>query len=374
MADEISIPILGAQEIVELVSEWGLNTSVEEIKKPTSHTVQAIYEQFLWQMLHVRLEDLDVPRNIIMQDMEHPELYTEALKLRMFFHLVYESSYDAAGVERFSIQDVSRPDGLRLRKVISVIRNLLAFKNERADFMNSMTQRLEDAKTREAELDAEEAELRAQYNEMLRQRAAEDAQIPEAKHRNKQIQNLLDQEHKRSEKVGKEGTMVKKEAIAARDRWLVVQAELQAAKHRNDRDQARIVHSPERLKRTIAWLASTVEGEKAELEQNKAKARDYQAKLAQLSIIEQDFRLAEDLLTAIENEQQRLDQVSQEVHTVRTHINNRQIEHRELTTKAEQLERQLANAQEKLERVQRTGEEKREASRQRMDMLKAKHA
>lgn len=48
-----------------------------------------------------------------------------------------------------------------------MIRNLLAFRNERTDFLNAMTRRLEDAKIREADLDAEEEELQQQYNEML---------------------------------------------------------------------------------------------------------------------------------------------------------------------------------------------------------------
>lgn len=72
-----------------------------------------------------------------------------------------------AGVEGFSLQDVARPDGLRLRKTLSIVRNLLAFKNERADFINSTIQRMEDAKQREQELLEEEQRLREEYNAML---------------------------------------------------------------------------------------------------------------------------------------------------------------------------------------------------------------
>lgn len=48
-----------------------------------------------------------------------------------------------------------------------MIRNLLAFRNERKDFMESMTSKLEDAKTREAELAAEEQDLQERYETML---------------------------------------------------------------------------------------------------------------------------------------------------------------------------------------------------------------
>lgn len=69
MADEI--PTLKAQDAVELLAEWNLNITVEEINKPTTQTVQAIYDELIWQLLHIRLDDLDGPRNIIMQDMDN---------------------------------------------------------------------------------------------------------------------------------------------------------------------------------------------------------------------------------------------------------------------------------------------------------------
>jgi len=44
---------------------------------------------------------------------------------------------------------------------------MLAFKNERADFMQSVLRRMDDARQREQDLDAEEAELREEYEELL---------------------------------------------------------------------------------------------------------------------------------------------------------------------------------------------------------------
>lgn len=67
----------------------------------------------------------------------------------------------------------------------------------------------------------------------------------------------------------------------------VLIAEVSTAKQRNDRDQSRIVQSPDRLRRTIAKLIADVEAERAAAEQNRSKARDYQAKLTQLDHIQQ---------------------------------------------------------------------------------------
>ncbi|KAG8929256.1 kinetochore-associated Ndc80 complex subunit nuf2 [Tulasnella sp. 419] len=373
MADELSIPIMKAHEVVRMLSDWGLVFTVDEINKPSMHTVQVIYDTLMFELINIRVEDLEVPREAITQDLEYEFIYDEGLKMQMFFLLI-KKLLQGAAFEKFTFQDIARPDGLRLRKIISSVRNMLAFKLEREDFTNSMLQKMEDARRREVELDAEEEALRQEYEQLLQQRAEEDAQIPEAKQRNQAARKALNQEHKNFEHVKKEVETTKKEAVAKRDRSTVLSSELQSAKQRNDRVASRIIQSPERLKRTIANLASTVEQERNTLEQNKAKARDFQVKLDQLAIIEQDFRLAEDLLLAISTEQERLEQCNRDLHDVRTHHNNRQIEYRELKTKAEQLERQLANAKEKLERVQRTSAEKREASMARLDILKEKWA
>ncbi|KIO32457.1 hypothetical protein M407DRAFT_18513 [Tulasnella calospora MUT 4182] len=371
MADEI--PTLKAQDAVELLAEWSLNITVEEINKPTTQTVQAIYDEMIWQLLHIRLDDLDGPRNIIMQDMDNSELYGEGLKLRMFFHLVRHLC-TRAGVEGFSLQDVARPDGLRLRKTLSIVRNLLAFKNERADFINSTIQRMEDAKQREQELLEEEQRLREEYNAMLRKRAAEESQIPEAKQRNAQVKKLLNAQHKKFEQVKNAADAAKKEGQSLRTRWETVTAELDTTKQRNNRDRGRIVQSPDRLRRTIANLSASVEQERTATEQNQAKERDYKAKLAQLQIIEEDYRTSIDLLQSIEVEQKRLEKCEQDLNTVKTHYSNRVIEHRELTTRAEQLERQLAFAHDKLESMQRSSAEKRELSMQKIEKLKEQYA
>lgn len=54
--------------------------------------------------------------------------------------------------------------------------------------------------------------------------------------------------------------------------------------------------------------------------------------------------MAEDLLMVIQTEQERLEQCNSDLHTVRTHYNNRLIEHRELKTKAEVPEYIFAQA------------------------------
>lgn len=154
-----------------------------------------------------------------------------------------------------------------------------------------------------------------------------------------------------------------------------------------------------------------MEQERASIEQNKARTREYQSKLTQLSNIEQvrdlcitqagasialraalqDLRTAEGLLVALQTEQSRLDRCSRELVTVRGHNSNREIEYRELTTRAEvrdnffishiplqlfamgafqQLQRQLSNAREKFLRLQHTSAERREASNKKMEDLK----
>lgn len=139
-----------------------------------------------------------------------------------------------------------------------------------------------------------------------RRRRAEEAKVPEAKRRNDDMKMLCTKEAKLFKAAAERADITKKEARIDRDRHVslmnrleaavtdrllarqgVITQELGATKQRNDRDQARIVQSPDRLKRTIGNLATSVEQERASIEQNKARTREYQAKLSQLSNIEQ---------------------------------------------------------------------------------------
>lgn len=73
MAEEFSaIPVMRVVDIVELLGEWGMNVTVEEILKPSPQTVQAIYDEFISQMIGIRMEDLEPSREAIMQDIEYP--------------------------------------------------------------------------------------------------------------------------------------------------------------------------------------------------------------------------------------------------------------------------------------------------------------
>lgn len=67
-----SVPTLTVKEVVGVLSEWGLDIAAEEVNKPSAGTVQAIYDRFLLDMLQVGIDDLDLPREAIMKDMEYP--------------------------------------------------------------------------------------------------------------------------------------------------------------------------------------------------------------------------------------------------------------------------------------------------------------
>ncbi|KAG8998706.1 kinetochore-associated Ndc80 complex subunit nuf2 [Tulasnella sp. JGI-2019a] len=374
MEVEFDMPILTPNETKDMLSDyWGLSIPNEELNKPSAHTVQAIYDEFLWDMMGLRLQDLEGARINIMSEIEHPDLFTEGMRLRMFFHLV-RYLLNRAGLKHFSLQDISRPDGMRLRKILSIIRNLLAFKTERTDFMEFMIRKMEDAKVRDVELAAEEEELQKQYDQLLRQRRTEEAKIPAAKDRNEELRALCAKEAKAYKTASDKSSQSKKEAQAIRDRFNNISAEQVALKQRNDNAQKRIVHSPDRVKRTIADLSVDVERERASADLNRSKARDYQAKLTQLTNIEQDLRTVEGLLVAIKSEKSRVELCTRELLTVRSHFNNRTIEFRELTTKAEQLQRQLTNAHDKFKRLEESSAEKREAASLRMQSLKEKHS
>ncbi|KDQ18130.1 hypothetical protein BOTBODRAFT_551037 [Botryobasidium botryosum FD-172 SS1] len=120
-------------------------------------------------------------------------------------------------------------------------------------------------------------------------------------------------------------------------------------------------------------MNANAEIERSSLAANEAKSRALQAKLDHLAILEQDIRSIHELLGNINVEQAKLEEAIRSLEEFRNFMESKTIESRELTTKSEQLDRQIANAQERLERAQRHGHDKREASRQKIERLKAQY-
>lgn len=80
-------PSMRISEITLALEEWGLRVTEDQIQRPTSDVVQAIYVLFLQQVTGITPEALEGPVNRAVAGIdEHPELYTSSLNLNLVLH------------------------------------------------------------------------------------------------------------------------------------------------------------------------------------------------------------------------------------------------------------------------------------------------
>ncbi|THU86255.1 hypothetical protein K435DRAFT_370466 [Dendrothele bispora CBS 962.96] len=137
--------------------------------------------------------------------------------------------------------------------------------------------------------------------------------------------------------------------------------------------RGRIVQSPERVKRTITTMSSTVIEDKKTLAQNEAKIRDLTNKMSALHKIEEDVRTCVDQLRVVESEIRQLEESNRELADLKDHFEGKTIERNELQLKQERVQKQLSNAYQKLEQAQKRAEEKKAASQRTLDRLQAEY-
>lgn len=135
--------------------------------------------------------------------------------------------------------------------------------------------------------------------------------------------------------------------------------------------KSRIVRSPERIKRHLSEMASQVAADRQTHAASVAKTRDLSKRLEVYSALETELRGLIELERDIETQRKLVADKSLERTTLRTTVENTQIELESHAERIKQLDRQLRNAEERTARQQKIIQEKQDEANARIDMLKA---
>ena len=109
-----------------------------------------------------------------------------------------------------------------------------------------------------------------------------------------------------------------------------VNNEMNAASEGISRTRARIVQSPERIKRSISTMGSAAAEDKRAVAANEAKTRDLQTKITALLNIEKDVRSCVEQLQTIEKVMRALDGAQKELGDLRDTLDRKKGERAEL--------------------------------------------
>ncbi|KAI5900061.1 uncharacterized protein SCHCODRAFT_02481993 [Schizophyllum commune H4-8] len=362
-------------DIIGALNGWQLSVNEIQLTRPTPDFVRNIYRSCLEHITAINEEPIQSAVTDAFMDtgIDETDLYATALSDNiLLYHLTRLAS--AARIEDFNSKDLTNPDPDRTNVLLSAFINFIKFTEQFCHepftkIMHSADKVVQERKAAEDDLSRINQEIKvikakiAEDEPRCEQLRAENKKLHTEMLGIKEIQSVHAQDTQR----------LKEEKEVLLQRMQAMTAEIDSKRSEVARTRSRIVQSPDRMKRAISVMSTTVTEDKRLIAQTEAKARDLKAKSDALIRIEKDLGRCVASLRVIEREAAALQAMIKESTDLKEHLKHKEIEHEEFILRHERLEKQVANAQDKLERAQRHAEDKRTTNARTLERLNAEY-
>ncbi|EJC97997.1 uncharacterized protein FOMMEDRAFT_143487 [Fomitiporia mediterranea MF3/22] len=363
-------PSMKVSEISRALDEWGLRISEDQLQRPTTDVVQAIYLLFVQQVTGITPEMLEEPTSRALASVEEfPELYANSLNLNLVLHHVQRLAH-MARVQDFSMRDLVFPEPERTRNILSAIINFIKFAEERAPFLKKLRDRSVSALSEKERTAQRVAELKQKIDEIQKQREKDEPRFKALKQENEQLEKVIEAVVLAKHEVAREVDMRKKEkSVLNRQREGIIR-EVELVTSAINSARGRIVQSPDRIRKHISEMAILAQNERALIAGTESKTRELKIKLDALSVFEQDMKKLVDDLRSIQADHNQAMTIQHRLQSYREELDRKIIMREQLLGRADRAKRQLNNALEKFARAQQHAEERRVRSVEELERLR----
>ncbi|KAI8588324.1 kinetochore-associated Ndc80 complex subunit nuf2 [Geranomyces variabilis] len=348
----LTFPILKPSELVRCMADVGIPFSEEDVSKPTTQRLLAVYEHFTKLILGVTRASFAVPSFNVQQALEYPELHQDALNFMGFYQQLRRLMKEVC-VQDFSMRDLLRPEPPRVRRCLSGLVNFAKFREQRIDTFQRSKEKHRDTILEIARMDQENRELSERVNVLRLERAEQEPAVRELRERNSKWEADLRELQRQQAALTANVDRQKKEKAELSDALTKTQMTIMNLKQDCARIKSRIVQSPEKLKASIAEMSDSLTSDKAAVMATEKRARELQAKIDMMSSIEQDIRGCLNLMTECEAEKKKAEAASAKVILDKENLDKRRADSNELEFREEQLKRQLTGANDKIARLEK---------------------
>ncbi|EIN07643.1 hypothetical protein PUNSTDRAFT_135161 [Punctularia strigosozonata HHB-11173 SS5] len=367
-------PPLPNSEILDALSGWGLSISNEQLVKPTSDFVLGVYSFCLRHVTGLGSDELHdcIQKGLSIHDDPTVDMYSHAMARNVLCYHITRFA-NAARITDFSTSDIAFPKAERTKYILSAFINFIRFIEGVTPFVETVRSKSATIIHERAMVAEELDDAQRRLRDIRAQREKDEPQMAILREENDVItQRLL------AFKAKQEGIVQKHDAIRAEkaqyaDSKRQVTDQVISLESAVDRTKARIVQSPERIKRTITVMSHDVHEEKRVVAANEAKSRDLQAKINMISTIEKDVLSCLEQLQTIEKEMYLVEAAQKQLADLKDQQIDKESEKKSLYSKRDRMNQQLTNAYEKLERAQRQAESKRLQGQQMFERLQREY-
>ncbi|KAF8964092.1 Nuf2 family-domain-containing protein [Flammula alnicola] len=376
-------PQMSIPDIINALAGWGISVSPEQLKTPTPDFVEGVYCACLQQVTDLNHDSLRDPvQNALnASQSEDKDLYASALTSNIIlYHLIRFAK--AARVEDFNSRDLFSPERERTIVLLSAFINFVKFTEQYCDaFLTDLRERSDALIVQRNDVVDQLNEIQQKFDD-LNARIAKDKPISDQLNGdNTTLTNTMFVTKDAQAKAVRDVEQYKadRNELMNRKAGIVyfydeaLNGEIKSVEDAITRTRARIVQSPERIKKTISIMSTTAMEDKKTVAMHEAKARDLQAKINALHNIEKDVRGCIEQIQTIEREVQSLEVSQKDLAQLRDLLDEKVIERNELRLRQERVNDQLANSKLKLERAQKHAEDKKLSSQKTIERLQQEY-
>jgi len=289
-------PILDASEIIEVFDALDFGISEDTLVKPTPSFMNSLIEQIIDKFLyispfsiHKRIEETQI------NDTLEEESLRNAMNIVAAKHVVYKFMCDC-GVDDFSIKDISKPEPIRVRIILSAIINFARFREERMSNCDELLESSDDViiKYKDAHNDFKEMQERASalknegnINGFTTESVEESSSDLEVK-----LKNLQSTQQKLASAHGKY-----KASKTSLVKELETQGALYEASEKElEKIQPYIKESPEGIRELVSKMTDSLKEEQLKLDGLEQTSKKISVTLESFQMLTQEFKSLNKLL------------------------------------------------------------------------------
>uniref|UniRef100_A0A7S1ZLE0 Kinetochore protein Nuf2 N-terminal domain-containing protein n=1 Tax=Trieres chinensis TaxID=1514140 RepID=A0A7S1ZLE0_TRICV len=288
-----SFPILKNGDILQCMSEIGIDLTQDVLKEPHRHK-DRVRETFLVLIemgLGMTEERLRSPSGAIIEkrkSLAYPEMHEESLSELKFLKATMKLMR-ICGLHDFGWKDLHAPTSKCLRRQLSGAINFARFREEHMSLFDELNSQRDDYLGHLQDSQEENAKLSLQLEEAKMTMEEVQNDLEEVENECAEIEREIAQQNKLQATIRQESTDLKKKANDLKDKLATTALSLQEAEAEEGRLSSQVVASPDRIKKEMMSLSESLERERrrcseAEKDSNIAQKKTNNVTIAMKSI------------------------------------------------------------------------------------------
>ena len=193
-----------------------------------------------------------------------------------------------AGINDFSLNDIIKPEGVRLRRNLSAIINFAKFHEDRQPVYAAMTEKTDVLRTAKLDLEAENERLVTEVRDANQQRAQEKPTVDALLAENQQHTTVVSDLFNQQTEIKAESQKIKGTLATVTDKIKETEYDLQEASAQRDDLKAQIVPDPRKLRIELRELQAAEVTERGAVRELEVKLAQYAKQREVLERVERE--------------------------------------------------------------------------------------